>query len=112
MSQLKRVEFSLPELTLWEDTSHEGNPLAGRTIIEVFHEADFAELHLNPGVRTLRFDYANRFGLVEEHLMAVHYSLADDDELPAILERVRGWYVDYLTWDDHNIAEDAQGRYN
>jgi hypothetical protein len=121
MSQEKRVNFSLPEFVFLDANCHTGNALENRavfqhirsyTVLEAFYEKDFIELHLNPEVKCVKFSFVNGFGIEETHILAVHFTFADDDEIPEILEKCRDWFIDYMRWEDRNIKEDAQAKIN
>ena len=56
--------------------------------------------------KTYEFDYKNRFGLKEQFLFSVHFTLAGEHELPEIFKKAQKWYCDYLTWEDLGISDD------
>lgn len=121
MSQVKRVNFSLPEFAFLDGNCHTGNALEGRTVfqhvrsytvLEAYYEKDFKELHLNPEVKCVKFSFTNGFGIDETHIIAIHFTFAHDDEIPEILDKCKEWYISYMKWEDRNIQQDAKAKIN
>ena len=116
----KQINLTLPEWAFLDGTSHLGNTLEGRdvlqhirsyTMLEVFSLSDL-EIELNPIVKTREFSYTNPFGVVEKHIFALHFSLAPDFELERILDKAVVFYTDYLTWEDLNIITEDNSKHN
>ena len=112
-------QFTLPEFAFLEATSHDGNPLEGRdvlqhirsyTILEVLTDDNLDERHMT--VQVYPFTYRNPLGVIENHAFAVHFTLADELQLPEIIEKCIKWYCDYLAWEDKNIIEDTKNGLN
>jgi hypothetical protein len=116
---MEKIEFTLPEFVFLDGNSHKGDTLKDRmviqhirsyTIIEVVSLDEMKKIHLD--CRTFPFEYKNKFGVVEKHLFALHFTMDNEDNLPEIFERCREWYCNYLTWEDTNIIEDQQSKFN
>jgi len=112
----KLTTYSLPEFVFLDGNSHQGDSLEGRTviqhirtytIIEVIAVDEVGLLGLKDNTKTFEFEYINAFDTVERHVFALHFSLADDDEiLSQVFEKAAQWYCDYLRWEDEIIASD------
>ena len=116
----QKTNLNLPEWAFLEATSHLGNTLEGRdilqhirsyTMLEIF-PTDVMEVHLGKDVKVRSFTYTNIAGQEEKHLMAVHFSLAEFAELDEILEKAVKFYCDYLTWEDKNIENELNSKIN
>lgn len=110
------IDFKLPEIVFLEPSEHLGNELKGRTVIqhnvshtvlEVVALDDVDGVNFNTGIKTYEFEFLNIYGLVENHLFAVHFTL-DEDRLPEIFIQCSEWYREYLRWEDRNIIEDEE----
>lgn len=117
---MESIELTLPEWVFLDGTSHLGNLLPGRdvlqhipsfTLIEVF-TLDDTKLLFKEGIKTKPFTYNNRFEEVEEHIMAVHFSLATDIDLDEILYKAISYYCEYLDWQDQAIIEEDTSKMN
>lgn len=117
---MKQRQLTLPEWAFLEGSSHLGNTLEGRdilqhmrsyTIIEAI-SLDVVEIELKPEVKTRKFTYKNRYGIVENHLFAVHFSLAEFGELDEILDKAVQFYCKYLDWEDRNIVSNTTSKHN
>lgn len=105
------IDFTLPEWVFLDGTSHTGNGLAGRTVIQHIRthtiiEAvcldEFDVTHFD-GLQ-LRFKHMGLNDVEENHLLGLHFSrLEDEDEIMEVLEKARDWYIDYMNWEDINI---------
>lgn len=116
----QQTNLTLPEWAFLEGTSHLGNTLEGRdilqhirsyTMLEIF-PTDVMEVHLGKDVKVRSFTYTNIAGHEEKHLMAVHFSLAEYAELDDILDKAVKFYTDYLTWEDGNIFDESISKVN
>lgn len=110
---MKMTNYTLPEWVILDAQSHQGNLLEERTVIQHIRSYTIMEVIALEDVfesniigKTFKFEYKNQFGLKEEFLFAVHFTLAEDDELPGIFKKAQKWYCDYLTWEDRNIVDD------
>lgn len=117
---MKKTNLTLPEWAFLDCQSHLGNLLDGRdvlqhvrsyTMLEVF-ASDEMEVKLKDGVKTKSFIYKNRYGIVENHLLVVHFSLAEYGELDDILDKAVDFYSKYLDWEDRNIENESIANVN
>lgn len=118
MAQL--INFALPEFLFLEGHTHEGETLQGRTVIQhirsyTIMEAlaldEVGQLALKDTTKTFEFEYTNAFNITERHLLALHFTLSDEednDQLNIIFQKTARWYTDYLRWEDQNIANEAR----
>jgi hypothetical protein len=117
---MKTMELTLPEWAFLDGTSQLGNLLEGRdvlqhipsyTLIEIF-TVDETKLLFREGIKTINFTYINRYEEVEDHIMAVHFTLADDKSLDEILKRAVDFYCEYLDWEDDALMEENTSKQN
>lgn len=117
----KLINFSLPEFVFLDGNAPEGDTLENRTviqhirsytIIEALAIEDVGTISLKNTVKTFQFDYINSFNITERHILALHFTLADEDQLPIIFEKTAKWYTNYLRWEDQNIQNEATGFHN
>lgn len=57
----------------------------------------------NKDVKKFEFDY----GITEQLILAVHFTFAEDFQLPEIFEKAASWYMEYCRWEDRNIENDG-----
>ena len=116
----KQTNLTLPEWAFLDGTSHLGNTLEGRdilqhirsyTMMEIF-PADVMEVHLGKDVKVRSFSYNNIAGEIEKHLIAVHFSLAEFADLDEVLDKAVKFYTDYLKWEDENILDEYTSKHN
>lgn len=114
-------ELTLPEFAWLEGGEHEkdGSPTKGRSIVYHTRSATVLEFFLrgrvfpNDGVPSAEFEYRNMYGVTEDWVVLVHYSvLPDEDQLEEIMSSAIDWYRDYLKWEDKNIAEENTSKLN
>lgn len=117
---MKTINLTLPEWAFLDGQSHLGNTLQDRTVLlhirsntvlEIF-ESSFATTVFKRGVASKQFQYDNALGICETHTIAVHYSLAENNELANILDKAIQFYTKYLAWEDANIKEDLTSQNN
>lgn len=118
---MELINYTLPEFCFLDANSHEGNALEDRTVIQHIRSYTIMEVvaldeiedisFTNP---THKFTYRNCFGIIEQHMLIVHFSLLWEigmpvnDELKEVFEKTAKWYCDYLTWEDQNIDNDER----
>ena len=87
---MNAYELTLPEFAFVEGSDHEGdnNILKGRTVIQ--HIRSYTVLELT-----------------EQLILAVHFTFAEDFQLPEIFEKAASWYMEYCRWEDRNIENDG-----
>lgn len=114
-----KLNFTLPEFCFLDGNSHEGNSLEERTVIqhirtytilEAICTDDVKELNLTG--KTYPFKFKNRYGVTENHVFALHFTLDMEENLPAIFEKCKNWYCAYLVWEDGNIIEGETAQFN
>lgn len=118
------LNFALPEFVFLDGNAPDGDTLHGRTVIQhirsyTIMEAialdDAGQLALKDTVKTFEFEYTNSYNITERHLLALHFTLADEednDQLHQIFQKTAKWYCDYLRWEDQNIENEADGFFN
>jgi len=111
---IKLTNLTLPEWAFLDATSHEGNLLEGRTVIQHIRSYTILEALALEDVKAFdlktkpyNFDYKNSFGIIEKHIMLIHFSLASESELDEIAAKAITWYCNYLAWEDANIETDS-----
>ncbi len=112
---MKHTDYTLPEFTFFEATSHLGNPLEGRDVLQHIRSYTILEIIALDSVmlmdfsksQTHEFEYKNIVGIIEKHLFVLHFTLAESDELPEIFAKCEAFYKDYLTWEDNNLLNQA-----
>ncbi len=108
--------FTLPEFCFLDARSHLGDELEDRTVIQhirtytIIEAVALDEIKMfdftNP---TFKFDYINSFGIIEKHMLIVHFSqvwenpLPVSEELISVFQKTADWYCSYLDWEDQNI---------
>jgi hypothetical protein len=109
------INLTLPEWAFLDGNSHLGNSLESRTVImhvrtntvlEVL-ALDDTEVQLKADVTKAKFHYSNSLGVIEQHIMIVHYTLASDFEIGLIVQKAINFYCKYLDWEDKNILNDT-----
>jgi hypothetical protein len=113
------TNFTLPEWSFLEATTHEGNALAGRTVFIHIRTNTMIEAVCLDGVLEYDFGdtpnidlfYDNFIGLTEHHKLLVHYTF-DHDRIAEILELASEWYSKYMAWEDQKIKQDGTGKHN
>lgn len=117
---MNEVELSLPEWVFLDGTSHLGNMLAGRdvlqhipsfTIIELFN-LNGSELIFSQNVKTRAFSYKNRYDEIEDHVLAVHFSIIESENLDSIIDKAILFYCEFLDWEDQSIIEENTSKQN
>lgn len=123
MNQL--INYTLPEFVFLDGNGHEGNSLEGRTVLQhilsatIMEVVDLSELKIHSFQKpTFEFDYTNKAGIVEKHILVLHFSVFFDigagshDELENIFKLSAKWYCDYLAWEDGNIINDDKATHH
>ncbi len=118
------LNFALPEFVFLDGNAPDGDTLQGRTVIQhirsyTIMEAialdEVGQLALKDTVKTFEFEYTNSYNITERHMLALHFTLADEednDQIHQIFEKTAKWYCDYLRWEDQNIENEADGFFN
>ena len=109
---MKKIEYTLPEFVFFDGNSPKGDTLEGRTVLmhvrtgtvlEVIALDDVSDYEFK--TETYEFTYKNSFGITENHMFAIHFSLKEY-EFQEVFEKFEKWYCDYLTWEDTNIHQE------
>lgn len=78
------------------------------SVIEIL--ADDEILALREGVLTYKFDYINKYAVVEHYTAVLHYCATLDEKADAemirneIMSKATKWFCDYMEWEDENIS--------
>ena len=116
----KELDLSLPEWVFLDGNSHLGNLLEGRDILQHIQSYTILELFMldedtivsNPPVKVKEFNYTNVFGENEKHLIALHFSLADDNEIDRIMDEAIEFYRKFVDWEDQSLIIEETSKDN
>ena len=116
---MKMINYTLPEFVFLDGNTHTGNSLENRTVIQHIRSYSIFEVIALDEVLTsdfkaksYEFEYKNNFGIVEKHLLLLHFSLAENEELEEVFAKTAKWYKAYLNWEDQNIITDETAKHN
>lgn len=114
------TDLTLPPFAFLDGWGKENDMLHGRMVIMCVRSASIVEmldeddvLALRSDALTYKFDYINKWGVVEHLICALHYCAKLDKDLDRqmIIDEVMipacNWYTEYLEWEDENIAEEG-----
>lgn len=116
----KQNDLTLPEWAWLEASDQNGNALEGRdvllhvrthTMLE-FLSIDDNMVKLAPGVKKMHFTYTNNYGLEENYVVAVHYSLTEFTDHVDILDKAIAYFKDWMTWMDSTIIDEETSKHN
>lgn len=109
----KLIDYALPEFVFLDGNAPDGDTLEDRTVVLHTRTASVFEIiHIdNIVVSKMKFDvkqwdtqYINSLtAYIEDIKILLHYSFADDDQLEAVIPKLKEWYFAYLLWEDNNI---------
>jgi hypothetical protein len=116
----EELNFTLPEWVFLDGNSHLGNLLENRDVLQHIPTYTLMELFLlnentieiDSSVKTKEFTYTNIFGDIENHLIAVHFSLATDFELDEILDKAIDFYKHFMDWEDNSLLIEETSKDN
>lgn len=109
---MKVIDYRLPEFVFLDGHSHEGDSLADRTVLQHIRTYTIMEVVALDDIDsssfqapTFEFEYKNDAGIVERHMLVLHFSLERENSgtLQSVFEKAAVWYCDYLKWEDGNI---------
>ena len=116
----QKTNFTLPEWAFLDADNQTGNALKGRdvllhvrthTILEFFAVDDnmprFAE-----GVKRMQFVYTNQYGLEENYIVAVHYSLTEFADQVEVIDKAIAFFKEWMTWMDGTIEIEETSKHN
>lgn len=117
---MKKQQLNLPEWAFLEADNHTGNALRDRdvllhvrthTILEFFSIDDNMP-QLATGVKKMQFTYINKYGLEENYIVAVHYSLTEFSDQVKVLDKAIQFFKDWMTWMDSTIETEDKSKIN
>lgn len=98
---IKLAKFSLSEFVLLDEYCQEDNLLVGRIVIQHVLSYTIAEIIVPsdlPSPEIIyplhRFQYIDMEGERSQRALAIHFSLAMDDEIGEIVDKIIKWYCD------------------
>lgn len=122
---MKMIDYNLPEFVFLDGTSHEGDTLADRTVIQhtrtytIMEVVALDELNASSFRQpTFQFEYRNILGVVERHMLVLHFSMIHENDIPTsdalqtVFRMAAEWYCDYLAWEDRNTDRDFTAERN
>jgi len=86
--------------------------LKSYTVLEVLLLDEIKDFGFDKNAQKHKFIYKNFAGIEESHLFVVHFTLAEENELPEVFAKCEKWYCDYLDWEDKNIITDEHSKLN
>ena len=114
---MSEVNYSLPEWCVLLAKSHNGDTLAGRTVlvhplsftvVEVFPFEILGEINLiGP---SLGVEYSDDKGQTLKILFVILFTLSN--EIDSTFDKVANWYGEYLEWIDKNRTLEEQMKQN
>jgi hypothetical protein len=117
---MKKQQLTLPEWAFLDADNHTGNELKGRdvllhvrthTMIE-FLNIDDNMPQLAPGVKRMQFTYINKYGLEENYIAAVHYSLTEFSDTDEVIDKAIQFFKNWMTWMDSTIETEDKSKIN
>ena len=116
----KDFTLTLPEWAFLDGSSHLGNMLEGRNVLQhllsytilEFFSVDENTIIDNDDVKMKLFNYKNIFGEHEKHLLVVHFSLTDDSELDDIIDNAIQFYKLFMDWEDNSLLIEEASKEN
>lgn len=118
---MKKQNLLLPEWAFLEGTSHLGNTLEGRDVLLhvrthttfEFLNIDDNMVRLSEGVKHIQFIYTNKYGLEENYIVAVHWSLTSElDELDEVIQKAIQFFKRWMDWMDESIEVEDNSKIN
>lgn len=114
------LNITLPEWVFLDGTSHLGDTLDDRVILQHIQSYTILEMLLvtgdefsiNPDLKTKEFNYTNILGKDERHLLVVHFSLASEVELNWIMDRAIEFLKLFMDWDDASLIIEETSKDN
>jgi len=116
----QKTNLTLPEWAWLEASDHTGNALEGRdvllhvrthTILEFFSQNEL-QMQLKPEVKQKQFFYKNKFGVIENYKLAVHYSLVEFTDQDEVIEKAIQYFKAWMTWMDESIELEDNSKIN
>ena len=116
----QKTDLTLPEWVWLDATCHLGNALEGRDVLlhvrthtmMEFFSLDDNMVKLEPGTKRMQFVYTNNYGLEENYIVAVHYSLTEFTDQVDVLDKAIAFFKDWMTWMDGTIEIEENSKIN
>lgn len=117
---MKKQQLNLPEWAFLEADNHTGNALRDRDVLLHVRTHTILEFlciddnmpQLEPGVKKMQFTYTNKYGLEENYIVAVHYSLTEFSDLDEVIDNAIAFFKAWMTWMDGTIEVEASSKIN
>lgn len=115
------LNLELPEWAFLNGSSHLGNTLEGRDILQHNHSHTIFELFLlddeepieeDPSVINKVFTFNNIWGETETHLIVVHFTLISDSQLDEIMDKAIKFYKEFMDWEDASLIIEETSKDN
>jgi len=116
----QKTDLTLPEWVFLDADNQTGNALAGRdvllhvrthTMLE-FISIDDNMIQLAAGVKKMHFTYTNKYGLEENYVVAVHYSLTEFTDQVDVIDKAIEFFKEWMTWMDKTIEVEDNSKIN
>jgi hypothetical protein len=117
----QKTDLTLPEWAFLDADYQTGNALTGRdillhvrthTILE-FISIDDNMIQLSGEVKRMHFTYTNKYGLGENYVVAIHYSLESDfTGLDYVIQKAIAFFKEWMTWMDKTIETEDNSKIN
>lgn len=117
---LKKQDFTLPEWAFLDANYQNGDLLKGRdvlmhvrtnTVMEFFNTDDI-KVELNHDVNWKKFGYKNGYGVIENYIVAVHYSFVEWGELAEVIDKAIAFFCEWMDWMDKGIEQENITKHN
>lgn len=117
---MKKLELTLPEWAFLDANYQDGNLLEGRdvllhvrtnTMLEFFNIEDIY-VKLDSKISWKKFTYKNGYGVIENYMVAVHYSFVEWGELDEVIERSINFFCHWMDWMDKGIEQENLTKHN
>ena len=115
------LNLELPEWAFLNGSSHLGNTLEGRDILQHNHSYTIFELFLlddeepieeDPSVINKIFTFNNIWGETETYLIVVHFTLISDSHLDEIMDNAIQFYKEFMDWEDASLIIEETSKDN
>ena len=116
----QKTNLTLPEWAFLDAKNHTGDALEGRdvllhvrthTIMEFFSVDDNMP-RFTEGVKRMQFVYTNQYGLEENYIVAVHYSLTEFADQVDVLDKAIVFFKEWMDWMDKGIIHENITKHN
>lgn len=117
---MKKIDLTLPEWAFLDAKNHTGDALEGRdvllhvrthTILEFFSVDDNMP-RFTESVKRMQFVYTNQYGLEENYIVAVHYSLTEFTDLDDVITKAIAYFKKWIDYMDKSIETENNTKQN